>query len=192
MDPSSVTKLLEQGTPEALDRVFPIVYEELVGVARMQRRGWRGELTLNTTALVHEAYLKLVGAGSSAQNRAHFLAVAAKAMRHILVNYAERKSAIKRGGDFSRVDFESLSARVADVPVEMTEEHALTILDLDRALTKLALEREELSRVVECRIFGQMSREETARALDISEATVKRRSRLAESWLFREMSEERQ
>lgn len=192
MDPSSVTKLLEQGTPEALDRVFPIVYDELVGVARVQRRGWSGELTLNTTALVHEAYLKLVGAGSSAQNRAHFLAVAAKAMRHILVNYAERKSAIKRGGDLSRVDFDSLTARVADVPVEMGEEHALTILDLDRALTKLALERAELSRVVECRIFGQMSREETARALDVSEATVKRRSRLAESWLFREMSEGRQ
>lgn len=188
MEVSTVTKLLEEGTPAALDRLFPVVYDQLVGVAKWHRGKWQGNATLNTTALVHEAYLKLAGGANLPSSHAHFLAVASKAMRQILVNYAQRQSAVKRGGESAHIGLDTLMREGIDVQFDMTEARMLSIIQLDRALEKLAAERSDLAQVIECRVFGQMTAPETALALGISESTVTRRTRLAESWLFRELS----
>jgi RNA polymerase sigma factor (TIGR02999 family) len=185
MDSSDrVAALLEAargGDQTALDEVFSIVYEELQGLARAQRRRWIGDHTLDTTALVHEAYLKLVDRTAGGwKNRGHFMAVAAKAMRHILVNYAERRRAAKRGGDADKVSLDDVN------PV--AEEIAEEILALHEALDRLAEFNERQARVVEARLFAGLPVEETAEALDISTATVKRDWRLASAWLHREIS----
>ncbi len=185
MDPSDrVASLLEaarDGDQAALDEVFSIVYEELHGLAHAQRRRWIGDNTLDTTALVHEAYLKLVDrTAGSWKNRGHFMAVAAKAMRHILVNYAERRRAAKRGGDVEKVSLDDSN------PV--AEEIAEEVLALHEALERLSEISERQARVVEARFFAGLPVEETAEALDISTATVKRDWRLASAWLHREIS----
>ncbi|WP_412069835.1 ECF-type sigma factor [Rubrivirga sp. IMCC43871] len=174
---------LEAGDDDALDRLFPIVYDELRGLARAVRRGPSLE-TVNTTALVHEAYLRLArNAGASFEGRSHFLSVAAKAMRHVLVDHARRRGARKRGGDLARVDLsESLVGGSGEAP----DAH---VLALDRSLDRLAELDVRKARVVECRFFGEMSVEETAAALGVSEATVKRDWRMAQAWLYRALSE---
>ena len=177
---------LEAGNREALSELFPLVYDELRELAHRQRRRWRGDLTLNTTAIVHEAYLKLVDQKRlDAANRAHFLAVAAKAMRHILCNYARDRRRIKRGGGLERFPLDTMDA----LPAQLTfsRDQAATLIALDDALKALEREDKQLSDVVECRFFGAMSIEDTSAALGLSPATVKRRWTLARAWLYREM-----
>lgn len=177
---------MQSGNRAALGELFPLVYDELRGLAHRQRRRWRGDLTLNTTALVHEAYLKLVDQKRvDAGDRAHFLAVAAKAMRHILCNYARDRRRIKRGGGLERFSIDTMDA----LPTQLTFSHdqAAALIALDDALKALEKVDKRLSDVVECRFFGAMSIEDTSAALGLSPATVKRRWTLARSWLYREM-----
>lgn len=182
-DRGTVTELLDalsDGDREALDRLFPIVYEELRRIARRRLSKERPGHTLNTTALVHEAYLKLVGLDSiQYEGRAHFFAVAAQAMRNILVSYAQYKKAAKRGGGRPGVPL--------DEAVVMSEQQADGILALDEALGRLQALGERQYRVVESRFFAGLTIEETAEALDISPATVKRDWNLARAWLNREL-----
>ena len=183
---SEVTQLLSElgrGGPAALNRLIPILYDELRHIARRHLRGERPDHTLDTTALVHEAYVKLVGLDRMTwQNRAHFLAVAAQAMRRVLVDYAVTRRAQKRGGERQRVPLEDVAAGT-DQPLE-------TLLALDRALRGLEGLDGRLSRVVECRYFGGMSVEETAEVLQVSEATIKRDWSIARAWLNRALGGE--
>jgi len=185
----SITGLLqavERGDRNALDGLFPLVYEELSRLAHHQRRAWHGDLTLNTTALVHEAYLKLVDQKRlPAESRTHFFAVAAKAMRHILCNYARDRHTQKRGGGAPHVSLgptHDLAAQIA-----ITDEHADTLDALDAALRRLEKVAARQARVVECRFFGGLSVEDTATALGISPRTAKRDWTFARAWLRREM-----
>ncbi len=187
--PSDITRLLNaarEGDEQALRAVFPLVYEEIRQRAHRQRQRWHGDLTLNTTALVHEAYIKLTGqADLEWEGRAHFLGVAARAMRHILVDYARQRRAEKRGGDAQRVSFEEWHN--PDAEFALTDEKADAIVALEDALHALEQVDEREARVVECRFFGGLSVEETAKVLGISERTVKRDWAMAQAWLMREM-----
>lgn len=193
--PTTVGALLvqaRQGDRSALGQLFPIVYEQLRQVAHRQRQRHAQSETLNTTALVHEAYFKLVGQESiSFQDRAHLLAVAATAMRQILIDYARRRSAAKRGGGVAALSFEDIEAAVHS-RTEFSDPQADALLALDRALDRLGQQSERQRRVVECRFFAGMSIEETAEALGISPATVKRAWALAQAWLFRELQTSRE
>jgi RNA polymerase sigma factor (TIGR02999 family) len=178
-----VTKLLlalHNGHREALDELVPLVYNELREIARRKLRHERSGHTLTTTALVHEAYLKLVQLDRVEwQSRAHFMAIAANAMRKILVDHARQRKRVKRGGGAPHVSLEEvdyLPAREAD-----------RILDLDAALDRLATQSPRHVRIVECRLFGAMTVEETAAALEISVATVKRDWAFLYTWLQREL-----
>jgi RNA polymerase sigma factor (TIGR02999 family) len=186
---TTVTRLLEQlddGHRSALDQLFPLVYRELRGLAHAHRQRWYGDETLGTTALVHEAYLKLVGQQRlGARNRAHFLATAAQAMRHILSNYAEARRRLKRGGGVQTVSLDAMD--VAPAAMDLSDDHAEMLEALDIALRKLEQTNARLSRVVECRFFAGMSIAETAAALHCSPATIKRDWVLARAWLYREM-----
>lgn len=171
------------GEDEALGELFTAAYAKLRGLAHAQRRRWHGQETLSTTALVHEAYLKLSRQGSPQwRDRGHFFGVAARAMRHILINYARRSRAVKRGGGMARVPAED--ARLMDE--QRTEE----LLALDEALTRLEGFSSRQARVVECRFFAGLGIEETAEALAISPATVKRDWRRSQAWLYRELGSE--
>lgn len=143
-----------------------------------------GLATMNTTAIVHEAYLKLADQkGAKFENRAHFFAVAAKAMRHVFLDYAKRKSRQKRGGDVVHVDIDDVP--VITSAIEMDHDEADRVLALDKALDALAKENSRLAQVVECRFFGGMTVEDTANALGTSPATVKRDWNTARALLFR-------
>jgi RNA polymerase sigma-70 factor, ECF subfamily len=169
-----------RGRP-AVDRLFPILYQELKRIARRQRRRERWDHTLNTTGLVHEAYVKLLRLDRMTwQNRAHFLAVAAQAMRRVLVDYAVAKQAQKRDGHRQRVSLDEAMLQV-ERPVE-------ELIAIDAQLIRLEELNPRLARVVECRFFSGMSIEETALALSSSPATVKRDWRLARSWLHQELA----
>jgi RNA polymerase sigma factor (TIGR02999 family) len=185
----TVTDLLRavaQGDRAALDTLFPLVYEELSTLARRQRRKWHGDLTLNTTALVHEVYLKVVDQKRiPAESRAHFFGVAAKAMRHILCNYARDRSRKKRGGGAPHVTLEP--AHAIDESISLSDEQSETLAALDDALQSLARIAERQARVVECRFFGGMDVDDTAAALGISPRTVKRDWTFARAWLRREL-----
>jgi RNA polymerase sigma factor (TIGR02999 family) len=189
---SAVTELLAQardGDKSALQRLFPLVYEELRGIARLQRRRQAPHDTMNTTAIVHEAYIKLVGnQAQEFKDRAHFLAVAATAMRQVLIDYARRQAAGKRGGGAATISFDEIEAAL-DSGAGFTDSKALALLALDDALARLQQRSERQSRVVECRFWGGMSIEETAEALAISPATVKRDWADAQAWLYRELRE---
>ncbi|MBC8144692.1 MAG: sigma-70 family RNA polymerase sigma factor [bacterium] len=183
----SITRLLEHaraGDAAALDSLLPLVYDELLRLARAQLRSERQGHTLNTTALVHEAYIKLVDQQSSQwQSRGHFFAVAAMAMRRILVNYARAKHRQKRGGHAPHVPID-------DTLVIVAEERADVIVALDDALNRLTEVNARAGKVVECRYFAGLSIEETADALEISAMTVKRDWLLAKTWLRREIGDE--
>jgi RNA polymerase sigma factor (TIGR02999 family) len=187
-----VTNLLRElqvGNRAALGDLFPLVYNELRELAHRQRRRWRGDFTLNTTALVHEAYLKLVDQTRlDIDNRAHFLGVAAKAMRHILCNYARDRRRKKRGGDLQRLPLEEIDA--LPQTLTLSQDQAAILVALDDGLKQLETVDKRLSDVVECRFFGAMSIEDTAAALALSPATVKRRWTLARSWLYRELQDQ--
>ena len=167
---------LRAGDPEAVDAILPHVYGELQDIAHRQLRGERDGHTLNTTALVHEAYLRLVRQDRAAwQNRAHFLGVASLAMRRILINYAKKRSAEKRGGGAVLATFEEGAMG------EVTR--ADDLLALDEALDRLAERSERQARVVEMAFFGGLTQPEIAEALGVSEITVRRDWRMAKAWL---------
>ncbi len=169
---------LREGDREALNELVPLIHGELRRIARHKLRLERKGHTLDTTALVHEAYLQLVRIERVQwQSRAHFLAIAAQAMRNILVNHARRRKRAKRGGDAKHV---SLS-QVADLPAVEADR----ILGLDAALKSLAELNPRHARIVECRFFGGMTIEETATALGISPATAKRDWMVLRGWLLR-------
>lgn len=166
------------------DKLMPRVYDELLQIARLRLTKLRPGDTLDTRALVHEAYLKLVDMTRvDWQERAHFYAVASQAMRYILVNYAIKRSAKKRGGDAVKKTLDS----TGQIPVE---EIATGVIDIDNALKRLAELDERQSLIVECRFFGGLTVEETAEALSISSATVKRDWRKARAWLFGELKDQ--
>jgi RNA polymerase sigma factor (TIGR02999 family) len=168
------------GDRDAFDRLFPLVYDELRRIAHRQLRGERGEHTLGTTALVHEAYLKLVDqTRAQLTDRAHFFAVAARAMRRILVDYARRHRAVKRGGALGQVSLDDATLLAA--------ERADALVALDEALDRLADVDTRLSQVVECRFFGGLDEEETAEALAVTSRTVRRDWVKARTWLAREI-----
>ena len=169
------------GGRAAVDRLVPLVYDELRRIAHRRLLAEQTGHTLDTTALVHEAYLELAALDRlQFQSRAHFLAVAAQAMRRVLIDYAVRRGAQKRGGARRPVSLD-------EVPL-IADERGEELLALDEALERLAGIDERQCRVVECRFFGGMSIEETAEALDTSPATVKRDWTLARAWLNRELS----
>ena len=184
--PPNVTQLLigwSQGDREALDKLVPLVYDELRRQAARYLRRERVGHTLQTTALIHEAYLRLIDQKNVHwQNRAHFFGIAAQLMRRILVDHARTKKRAKRGGSDVRVSFSeaTLKAKGQD----------LDIVALDEALARLAEIDEQQSRIVELRFFSGLTVEETAEVLSISPATVKRDWSMAKAWLHRELTGE--
>ncbi|HYC33199.1 MAG TPA: ECF-type sigma factor [Gemmatimonadales bacterium] len=188
--PGAITLVLERlrlgGEPAALDDLLPLVYDELRALARRQRRraGTANTETLNTTALVHEVYLKLLGASRvDASGRAHFFALAARAMRQVLSNYARARRTAKRSSGRPMLTLDTGTDLMAGRGEDQTE----TLIALDDALAELGRRSERQRRVVECRFYGGMSIPETALALGISEATVKREWAVAQAWLYREL-----
>ena len=181
-----ITRLLNElgsGKRELVNQLMPMVYDELRNLAHQKLQYERAGHTLNTTALVHEAYIKLVNQERVVwKNRSQFMAVASQAMRRILVDYARRHKADKRGGGMPDMGLD-------EVPDLMSDERAESLLALDEALTRLTDIDDRQSKIVECRFFGGMSIEETARFLEISPATVKREWSIARAWLFRELRE---
>ncbi|HSJ15533.1 MAG TPA: sigma-70 family RNA polymerase sigma factor [Longimicrobiales bacterium] len=184
----TVTRLLQaiqEGDRAALNTLFPLVYEELRTLAAGQRRRWHGDLTLNATAIVHEAYVKLVDQRTLIpESRGHFFAVAATAMRQILCNYARDRQRLKRGGGAVHLPLdEALNAG----PPEVSDDQAAELAALDEAITRLQQISVRQAQVVECRFFGGLGVEDTALALGISPATVKRDWTMARAWLYREL-----
>ncbi len=184
MDESpDVTRILQEaarGRRDAVDRAMPVIYEELRRIAQGHLSRERPDHTLTTTALVHEAYMKLVDINQvDWQDRAHFFAMAARQMRRILIDYARRAGRAKRGGDAVLVSLDEAT----DFPVLRSE----SLLRLDEALERLEQTNERQCRVVECRCFVGLSVEETAEALDTSPTTVKRDWAFARAWLNREL-----
>lgn len=167
------------GNLSALDELVPLVYDELRRIAMRYLRAERPNHTLQPTALVNEAYMCLAKQkGVVWENRAHFVAIAANTMRHVLVDHARERGAVKRGGDRRRVTLHSW-IRIDDRDVD--------ILALDEALTKLSDFDAAASHIVELRYFGGLTLEETAQVLELSIATVKRRWTVAKAWLYREL-----
>ena len=176
-----VTRLLEDwsnGKREALDKLTPLVYAELRQLAHRYMKGEQPGHTLQTTALVNEAYLRLVKRKNVHwQNRAHFFAVAAQLMRHILIDYARGHTRAKRGGAARKISLEEASL--------MTPDRATELVALDEALKSLAEIDPRKSRIVELRYFGGMTIEEVAEVLKIAPATVEREWRSAKAWLYK-------
>ena len=182
--PEGITQLLidwGKGDQAALERLMPLVYSELRRLAGNYLRRERAEHTLQPTALVNEAYLKLVDQRNARwQNRAHFFGIAAQLMRRILVDHARQRQAVKRGG----VDQQRLSITSAEAVVKQPE---IDLLALNEALDELAQMDPQQSRIVELKFFGGLSIEETAEVLGISHATVERDWKLARAWLRRQL-----
>ena len=170
--------------PDSLEELVPLVYDELRTLARRHRRRSGGAETLDTTGLVHEAYLKLAGASRlQLLGRAQFFGLAARVLRQVLTDRARARRRLKRGGDQESLTLDRIEHLLAaGVP-----DRAETLLALDEALTRLAQLDERQGRVVECRFYAGMSIPETAEALGVSEATVKRDWTAAQAWLFREL-----
>jgi RNA polymerase sigma factor (TIGR02999 family) len=184
---SRVLAALRAGEQGAFDELLPFVYDELHGIAARERRRWEGDETLNTTALVNEAYLRLVDQSAPDwRSRAHFMAVAATAMRQILIDYAKRKRAAKRGGGQPHLALHDLEAALhRDESASGSRDEVL--LALDEALNRLQQRDLRQARIVECRFFGGMSIADTGEALGVSPATVKRGWAMAQAWLYREL-----
>jgi RNA polymerase sigma factor (TIGR02999 family) len=184
---SELLARVRHGDRSALAGLFPLVYQQLRRAARRQRGRLPRHQTLNTTALVHEVFLRLMGQEApDFVDRAHFMAVAATAMRQILIDYARRRAARKRGGNAATVPFHEIEAALEGAP-DFGEEQAGALLALEIALARLDAYSERWRRIVECRFFAGMSIEETAEAVGVSPATVKRDWTLAQAWLYREM-----
>lgn len=181
---TSVTQLLisyGKGDKEALERLLPLVYRELRRLAGGMMKREKPSHTLQPTALVHEAYFRLVDQKQAQlQNRAHFFAVSAQLMRRILIDHARAKKAAKRGGSKIQISFNDA--------IKFEDGKDPDLVSLDYALEKLTKLDERQGRVVELRYFGGLSIEETAKVLETSPATVKRDWKLAKAWLYRELS----
>jgi RNA polymerase sigma factor (TIGR02999 family) len=179
-----VTTLLmdwNNGQPEALEQLMPLVYDELRRIAGRYLRKERQDHTLQTTALVHEAYIRLIDQKQANwQNRAQFFGVAAQMMRRILVDHARGHTADKRGGGVAKLSL--------DEAIEIAEQREVDLIALDDALTTLAELDEQQCRVVELRYFGGLTVEEVAEVLKLSPATIKREWSMAKAWLHRELS----
>jgi RNA polymerase sigma factor (TIGR02999 family) len=185
-DRQDVTRLLQQwkgGNDDALDELMPIVYGELRRLAARCLQSERQGHTLPATALVHEAYIRLMDADIGWQDRAHFYAVAARVVRRILVEYARAHTRQKRGGGEEAIPL--------DEAVIIGPETPSTVLDLDEALQRLAAVDQRKSDIIQCLFFGGLTYDETAAALGISPATVHRELKLAKAWLHRELAESR-
>jgi len=184
--PHEITELLHawsNGEQSALDQLMPLVYDDLHRLAQRHMAGERDDHTLQTTALVHEAYVRLVDSKEATwKDRAHFFAVCARLMRHILVDAARSRRALKRGADLTIVELDEAIAALA--------EPAVDLIALDLALDALAAFDARKSQVVELRIFGGLKVEETAEVLKISTDTVTRDMHLATAWLRRELGRE--
>jgi RNA polymerase sigma factor (TIGR02999 family) len=170
-----------QGDQEALGKLMPLVYDELRRLAKSYLRRETSGHTLQTTALVHEAYLRLIDQRvDNWQNRAHFFGIAAQLMRRILIDHARSKQAAKRGSGETRLSL--------DEALEVSGKNEAELLALDEALTALAAFDPRQGRIIELRYFGGLSIEETAEVLGLSPATVKREWTTAKAWLYRELS----
>jgi RNA polymerase sigma factor (TIGR02999 family) len=185
---SDVTEILDrvkQGDPRASSQLLPLVYSELRRLAERKMASESPGQTLQPTALVHEAFLRLVGPGEPREwdGRGHFFAAAAQAMRRILVENARRKRSEKHGGELARCELQE-----GDGAEEITNIDSL--IDLDEAITKLAVEEPELARLVELRYFAGLTIEQTARAMGYSPRTVKRNWAFARAWLGRELTQD--
>jgi RNA polymerase sigma factor (TIGR02999 family) len=184
-DTQPVTELLHdyrQGNEEAFDRLFPLVYDELRRIAHHLLKRERAAHTFSTTALVHECYINLAArTRCSFQDRAHFFAAAARAMRHLLIDYARKRNAQKRGGDRQRVTLDQTMISI--------EAQAADLLALDRALDQLAERSQRMARIVECRFFGGLTVQETAQAIGVSSRTVQRDWTRAKAYLHRALSD---
>ncbi len=182
-NPGALTQLLiawSQGDERALEQLAPLVYAELRKLAHRYMTRERAGHTLQTTALVHEAFLRLIGSPQEGwRNRSHFYAIATQMMRRILVDYARANSRAKRGGESTRIAIEDLDYLSASPALD------LDVIALDTALTKLAEIDPRRSRVVELRFFGGLSVEETAHVLKVAPDTIVRDWRVAKAWLFR-------
>ncbi len=182
--PQDITRLLldwGNGDKEALDKLMPFVYDELRRLAGNYMRNQKPGHTLQTTALVNEAYLRLIDSSQVRwQNRTHFFAISAQLMRRVLVDFARTKNAEKRGGNEQKVTFDET------LPVFSQKESDL--IALDEVLKELAKMNERQSRIVEMRYFGGMSEEEISEALDISTRTVRRDWSVARAWLFSKLN----
>jgi RNA polymerase sigma factor (TIGR02999 family) len=171
---------LREGRRDAMDRLVPLVYDELKRIAHAQLGGERSGHTLDTTAVVHEAYFRLVGLERiDWRDRAHFFAVAAGALRRVLIDYARAFRRSKRGGGTRPITFDDLAG---------PDQRADTLVALDEALTRLAAYDGRLSRVVECRFFGGLTEAETAEVLGVTERTVRRDWVKAKAWLYQAMN----
>lgn len=180
-DVTQVLAELQRGRPDAAAQLIPLVYDELHQLARHQMRHERPDHTLQATALVHEAYLRLVYQPDRTwQNRAHFIGVAARVMRRILIDHARARRAAKREGLLQRVPLEE--------PVLLTEDQSAQLMALDEALDRLAQFDARQSQVVELRYFGGLTVDEVAEALGMSSKTVERDWRAARAWLYGEVS----
>jgi RNA polymerase sigma factor (TIGR02999 family) len=181
---SDVTRILtaiEQGDPQAADRLLPLVYEELRKLAASRMANEAAGQTLQPTALVHEAWLRLSGPQPQVwRNRAHFFAAAAEAMRRILIDHARRKHAQRRGGGAKCIDLDQV-----DVAVQTDDE---SLLAIDEALEKLGVQDPQSAALVNLRFFVGLSYEEAAQTLGISERTAKRCWTFARAWLYRELA----
>ena len=176
LEMTQLLKKAQAGDRESLDRLLPIVYDELRRVAAKQLRSERENHTLQATALVHEAYLRLIEQREvDWENRRHFFSIAAEMMRRILVNYAVQKKAEKRGEGVTRIELEDA--------VSFAEDSDFDVVSLDDALKRLAKLDEIQAQIVELRFFGGLTIEETAEVLEISDSTVKREWRMAKAWL---------
>jgi len=182
----NVTQLLVElsnGNHAVVDALLPLIYDELRNLAANYLRRERRDHTLQPTALVHEAYLRLVDQRSvNWQNRAHFFGVAAQLMRRILVDHARAHNAEKRGHDFQKLSL--------DENIDKADERSAELIALDDALKELAEIDEQKSRIVELRYFGGLSVEETAEVLDVTPVTIKRHWRMAKAWLHGRMQNE--
>jgi RNA polymerase sigma-70 factor (ECF subfamily) len=167
------------GDRAALDQLLPLVYDELARIASGALGAERRDHTLQTRALVHEAYLRLIDADVSVNDRAHFFALAARTMRRVLADHARSRHREKRGGERVRVPLTDLAVTVPEASIDF--------LDLDEAIERLEAQDPRRARVVELHFFGGMNYEETAEAMGISAATVDRDLRLAKAWLRREL-----
>jgi RNA polymerase sigma factor (TIGR02999 family) len=182
--PPTITQLLVQwsnGDQQALDQLTPLVYDELRQMARTYLRRERSDHTLQATALVHEAYLRLIDQHSvSWQNRAHFFGIASQMMRRILVNYALARATAKRGGNAEKLSL--------DEALSFDDEREMDLILLNEALEELERLDPKQTRIVELRFFGGLSIKETAEALKLSPATVKREWDTARLWLRRQIA----
>lgn len=186
MDKQGVTKLLvrlKEGNDEVYDQLYPLIYEELRDIAYAHMSQQSADHTLSKTELVHETYLKLIDQSRiNFTDKSHFLAIASRCMRQILVDYARKKHAQKRGGKKKDITY-------IDEIFENQDKKAQELINIDAALDQLEELNERLSKVVEMRFFGEMTIEETAKALDVSESTVKRDWMKARGWLYKKLKE---